>query len=309
MSQGLADELVLEGDELFRSEQYAEAIACFQRAVSVFPHHALGWRGLGHALLVLGKAHDAARAFDQSIGLRGDSATALWGGALSHAEVGNKVVAKDYLRRALALQPTWVTMAATAPQLAPFVQIAARASDKLQAAFGAFSTRRYDHTGDATRFVEVARLMNVPTTGTYTYVTIGLSNTDWNEKERPHVELIMASMIDTEVCAQILANLSFHLADTRFFPEPGTMVRDVVASLGAADLSSRLPHVYVQSPKAWGIELPLDLGPPPITLAQVFPISEAEYEEWRRIGGMEFERSLVGRRIDVSDLRRSGETR
>ena len=32
--------------------------------------------------------------------------------------------------------------------------------------------------------------------------------------------------------------------ETSFFPEPGTMVRDVVAALDAGDLSRRLPHVY-----------------------------------------------------------------
>ncbi len=307
MSQAAADDLVKEADALFHTERFAEAADCFRRAVSVFPHHALGWRGLGHSLLCMGKAHEAARAFDQSVGLRGDSATALWGGALAHAETGNKVIAKDYLRRAIALQPTWAAMAAKAPQLASLVQVAARAQDKLQAAFGAFSTRRFDHSGDAARFIEVGRLPNVPSTDRYTYVTIGLSNTEWTESERPHVELIMASTLDIDGCAQIVANLAFHLADTSFFPEPGTMVRDVVGALGVDGLSTRLPHIYVQSPTIWGLELPLDLGPPAITLAQVFPISESEYQEWRRLGGMDFERQLFERGVDVTDLRRSGE--
>src|SRR6266478_2696432 len=111
MSQAAADALVSEGHELFRVEQFGEAAQRFQRAVAVFPQHAIGWKGLGHALLCMGKPHEAARAFDQAIGLRPDSATALWGGALAHAEVGNKVVAQNYLRRTLALQPTWIAMA------------------------------------------------------------------------------------------------------------------------------------------------------------------------------------------------------
>jgi len=65
--------------------------------------------------------------------------------------------------------------------------------------------------------------------------------------------------------------------------------------------------VYVQSPRAWRLDLPLDEGPPAITLAQVFPISESEYQTWRRLGGDRFERSLVDRHVDVADLRRSGE--
>lgn len=306
MSQAAADSLVSEGDELFRTERFGEAAARFERAVNVFPHHALGWKGLGHSLLCLGKPHEAAAAFDQAIGLRPDSATALWAGALAHAEIGNKVIAKDYLRRSIALQPTWVQMAAKTPQLAHFLQISTRASDCLHKAFGAFSTRRYHHAADEARFVEVGRLANSPELNHFTYLTVGLSNAEWNEAERPHVELVMSSTVDTEACAQILANLAFHLADTKFFPEPGTVVRNVVQAIDAGELSQRLPHIYVQSPKAWRVELPLDLGPPPITLAQVFPISDAEYQQWRAIGSPDFERELFERAIQVSDLNRKG---
>jgi tetratricopeptide (TPR) repeat protein len=306
MSQAAADELVREGDELFRTERFGEAAARFERAVSVFPHHALGWKGLGHSLLLLGKVHEAARAFDQAIGLKPDSATALWAGALAHAESGNKVVAKDYLRRSIALQPTWVTMAATTPQFAQLLQISNRASDRLHTAFGPFSARRYHHAADDARSLEIGRLPNVPDAGRFTFVSIGLSNAEWIESERPHVELIMASTLDSDVCAQILANLAFHLEDNRFFPEPGTMVRDVVAAVDAGDLSQRLPHIYVQSPKLWGIELPLDEGPPAITLAQVFPISEGEYQQWHSVGSIAFEQQLAATNIDVTDLRRAG---
>jgi tetratricopeptide (TPR) repeat protein len=306
VSQAAADSLVSEGHQLFRSEQFDQAAARFQRAVVVFPQHAVGWKGLGHALLCLGKPHEAARAFDQAIGLKPDSATALWGGALAHAEIGNKVVAQNYLRRTLALQPTWITMAQGVPQLAHFLQTSTRAADLLRQVFGAFSGRTYRHAMDATRAIEVGRIANLPVFGQWTFVTIGVSNKDWPEA-RPRVELVLASTVDTEVCGQILANLGFHLTTTGFFPEPGTMVRDVVASLDAGELSHRLPHVYVQSPKAWGIHLPLDIGPPAITLAQVFPISEAEYQTWRNLGAERFERTLIDRRIDIADLRRTGQ--
>lgn len=306
MSQAAADSLVSEGHQLFRSEQFDQAAARFQRAVVVFPQHAVGWKGLGHALLCLGKPHEAARAFDQAIGLKPESATALWGGALAHAEIGNKVVAQNYLRRTLALQPTWITMAQGVPQLALFLQTSTRAADLLRSAFGAFSGRTYRHAQDAQRAIEVGRLANLPVFGQWTFVTIGVSNKDWPEA-RPRVELVLASTVDTEVCGQILANLGFHLTTTGFFPEPGTMVRDVVASLDAGELSQRLPHVYVQSPKAWGVHLPLEIGPPAITLAQVFPISEAEYQTWRNLGAERFERTLIDRRIDIADLRRTGQ--
>jgi tetratricopeptide (TPR) repeat protein len=306
MSQAAADTLVREGDELFREERFGEAAARFERAVAVFPHHSLGWRGLGHALLCLGRPHDAARAFDQAIGLRPDSATALWGGALAHAEIGNKVIARDYLRRTIALQPSWAEMALTVPALASFLQVSSRAADRLHAIFGTFATQRYHHANHPDRYVDIARIPNVPAIGTTTFATIGLSNAEWQEAERPRIELLLASTLDIDACAQIVANLTFHLAETRFFPEPGTMVRDVISAIDAGDLSKRLPHIYVQVPKAWGIELPLDEGPPAVTLAQVLPISEQEYQTWRSIGAVRFEQQLIERAIDVTDLRRTG---
>lgn len=305
MSQVAADALVDEGHALFRAERFADAAQKFERAVSMFPPHAIGWKGLGHALLCMGKPHQAARAFDQAIGLRPESATALWGGALAHAEIGNKVVAQNYLRRTLVLQPTWVTMAQGVAQLAPFLQVSTRAADLLRVAFGPFSGRTYRHAMDHQQAIEVGRIASSPVFGQWTFVTVGVSNKAWDDG-RPRVELVMASTVDTEVCGQILANLGFHLMGNDFFPEPGTMVRDVVAALQVGELSQRLPHVYVHSPKAWQLHLPLDIGPPAITLAQVFPISEDEYQTWRTLGAERFERTLVDRRVDVADLRRSG---
>jgi hypothetical protein len=293
MSQSAADVLVEEANELYRQEQFSEALVRYERAAQIYPPHALAWKGVGHSLLSLGKPYDAARAFDRAIGLAPGSATALWGGAVAHAEIGNKVVAQSYLRRTLALQPTWIEMARGVPALAAFLQVSARAGEALRAAFGAFSTRMY------------RRIVNKPAISQWTYVTIGLSNREWPQAERPRVELVLATSQDTEVCGQILANLAFHLGETGFFPEPSVMVRDVVGALGAGDLSQRLPHVYITVPRAWSVELPLDPKPPAITLAQVVPVSEAEYQTWRGdVAG--FEATLARRRVDVTDLRRKG---
>ena len=306
MTQAAADALVAEAHELFRAERFDEAHVRFERAVAVFPQHPLAWKGIGQSLLALGRPHEAARAFDQAIGLRHDSATALWGGALAHAEIGNKVLAKNYLARVLALQPTWIAMVDEVPQLAAFLKVSTRADELLSAALGPFSKRAYRHAADPERSIEVGRVADRPAFGQWTFVTVGLSNTTWNEPERPRVELVLATTLDLDVCGQILANLAFHLAESTFFPQPGTMVRDVVSALDAGELSQRLPHVYVQSPRAWGLELPLEEGPPAITLAQVFPISETEYQTWRRLGAERFERTLIDRQVDVADLRRSG---
>src|SRR6185436_17037472 len=282
MSRAAADALVAEADELFRAEKFSEAAAKFERATQIFPQHPLAWKGLGHSFLCLGRSQEAARAFDRAIGLKPDSATALWGGAVAHAEVGNKVVAQNYLRRTLVLQPTWIEMARSVPQLVPFLQVSTRAADALRVALGTFSTRTYRHASDESLGLEVARFTDQPSFGLWTYATIGLSNTRWRELGRPRVELVLATTVDAEICGEILANLAFHLSNTGFFPEPGVMVRDVIGALGAGDLSQRLPHVYIIVPRLWRLTLPIDNGPPPITLTHVVPVSEAEYQVWRR---------------------------
>lgn len=306
MSQAAADAMVAEGDALFRAERFAEAAMRFERATTVFPSHGVAWRSLGQALLCVGKSHEAANAFDRAIGLLPASATALWGGALAHADSGNKLVAQTYLRRTLELQPTWLAMAQGVAQLAPLLQTSVRAADLLHRAFGAFATSTYHHARDDQRAVEVGRIANVPAFGQWSFVSIGLANDDWNARERPRIELVLGSSVDSGVCGDIVANLVFHLVEARFYPEPGTVVRDVVGALAAGDLSRTLPHIYMQSPRAWGIHLPLDVGPPAITLAQACPISEAEYQTWKRLGPQRFEQTLMAQRIDVMDLRRAG---
>jgi tetratricopeptide (TPR) repeat protein len=305
MSLVAADALVAEANELFRAERYDEAAAKFERAAQVYPPHSLAWRGLGHSLLCLGRPRDAARAFDRAIGLRPDSATALWGGAVAHAEVGNKVVAQNYLQRTLQLQPTWIDMARSVSHLAPFLRVSIRAAEALRTGLGTFSTRTYRHAADEALPLEIARFSNQPSAGLWTYATIGLSNTKWPELGRPRVELVLATAVDAELCGQILANLAFHLAETGFFPEPGVMVRDVIGALGAGDLSQRLPHVYIMVPRLWRVTLPIDEGPPPITLTRVVPVSEAEYQQWRTQADG-FESGLIQRQVDLVDLGRPG---
>ena len=297
MSQAAADLIVEEAHALFRAEKYADAASRYEKAAQVFPHHALAWKGLGHSLLCLGKAHEAARAFDQAIGLRPESATALWGGAVAHADVGNKVVAQNYLRRTLVLQPTWVEMARDIPQLAQLIQTSTRAGDAMRVAFGTYSTRTYRHAGDEARSLDVGRVSNLPQFGQWTYFTVGLSNREWPDRQRPRVELVLATTLDGEVCGQILANLAFHLAATGFFPEPGVMVRDVIGSLGAGPLSERLPHVYIGVPRLWPVPLPIEEAPIPITLAQVIPVTS-------RVRAVEERRGRV--RAAVRDRRGRG---
>ena len=170
---------------------------------------------------------------------------------------------------------------------------------------GNFSTRSYRHVNDESQSIEIARFAEQPSFGRWTYATLGMANTPWRELGRPRVELLFATTVDTEVCGQVLATLAFHLASTGFFPEPGVMVRDVIGALNAGDLSQRLPHVYITVPRLWKLSLPIVTGPPPVTLAHVVAVSEAEYTAWRGdVAG--FEASLARRGVDLTDLRRAG---
>jgi hypothetical protein len=205
----------------------------------------------------------------------------------------------------LAIQPSWIEMARGVPQLLPFLQVSSRTAEILRTFFPTFSTRTYRHAQETARSIDVARVIDQPTHNAFTYITLGLSNREWPQTERPRVELVMGTLVDTDMCGKILANLAFHLSETGFFPEPGVMVRDVIGALQAGDLSQRLPHVFISVPRLWPVGLPLHEGPPPVTLAQVVPVSEAEYGRWRaNVSG--FEADLAQRKVDLLDLKRPG---
>lgn len=277
---------------MLHERQCVAAIERFDGAIRVFPEHAAAWKGLGLARLMLGQREPAAVAFDRAIGLGADGATALWGGAVAHAELGHKVIAQSYLRRVLALEPSWIELARAVPELAEFLKLSWHAQALVRRALGAYSARSYQHANGG-RTLEVARIGNAPVSGQSTYVTLGLCDHVWPEAERPRIELMLASTIDDEGCAQIVANTAFHIMDRAFFPEPGAMLRDVVGVLGMGEWSRRLPHGYVAVPRAWKLTLPLDEGPPPITLAQLVPVSEAEYQVWRERGPRQLDALLA----------------
>lgn len=305
MTLAAADALADEGNALFQAGDFATAAARFERATQVFPTHALAWKGLGHALLSLGRTEHAARAFDRAIGLRADSATALWGGALAHAELGHRPVAQNYLRRVLQLQPSWIDMARSVPALASYLTLAARVGDLVARAFGPYSSKRYRHADGADRMIDVGRVPDCPAVGTGTYVSIGFADWAWIDADRPRFEIVLASAGDPAVAGQIVANAAFHLMSEARYPAPGLALPGAVRALELGALSTRLPHVYFTVPKLWTVRLPLDVGPPTITLTQVVPIADDELALLEREGVAAFEQRLVAARVDVADLGRA----
>ncbi|MEZ4401339.1 MAG: tetratricopeptide repeat protein [Kofleriaceae bacterium] len=297
MSQAAADRLTSEGNELFQAGDFAAAAERFERAAALYPSHHLAWKGLGHALLSLGRPVDAARAFDRAIGLKGDSATALWGGALAHADLGHRPIAQNYLRRVLTLQPTWIDLARSVPALAQFLQVSTFAGELLRVALGAPSVRTFHHGAIGGRTVDVARYPEQPAPGLITYGSLGLANLDWPDG-RPRMEVLFACREDRAGMPQLVANAAFHIIDQVFYPAPGTIVRDLVGQSRLGDFSTRLPHAYFAVPRAWHLRLPLDAGPPAVTVTSLVPISEREYQHWKA-GGDDLSRRLAT--VDVTD--------
>lgn len=301
MSQVAADRLSGEGNALFQQHDYTSAADRFERATTLYPDHHLAWKGLGHALLCLARPTEAARAFDRAIGLRPNSATALWGGALAHADLGHKLMAQNYLKRVLALQPTWIDLARSVPALGQFLQTASYAAELLRVALGAPSVRGFRHAADPLRSVDVARFSDEPAPGLTTYASVGLSNVEWPD-ERPRLEILLACLNDTAAVPQIVASAAFHVMDTGFYPTPGSVVRDLVGVSRAGDLSTRFPHLYFSVPRRWGLRLPLDEGPPAITVTAAIPISDREYRFWKD-GGDDLALRLAT--VDVCDFTRA----
>lgn len=303
MSQSAADRLTAEGNELFQRHEYVDALARFERAAAVFPEHHQAWKGVGHCLLCLARPSDAARAFDRAIGLKPDSATALWGGALAHADLGHKIVAQNYLKRVLQLQPTWIELALSVPALAAFLTTSNHTADLLRLALGAHSSRTYRHAADAQRTIDVARFADAPEAGLTTYASIGLSNVPWPD-QRPRLEILLATTADGPAPPQIVASAAFHVMDAGFYPTPGALVRDLVGVMGAGDLSQRLPHLYFSVPRRWGLRLPLDEGPPAITVTMAVPVSEREYQYWQAHGDQALEAAFAASDVEFADLGR-----
>jgi hypothetical protein len=308
MSQVAADTLTLQGNELLQREQFTDACACFERATAIFPTHELAWKGLGQALYNLGRFTDAARAFDKAIGFKPKSATALWGGALAHAELGNRVVAQNYLLRTLELQPTWIEMVKTTPQLASYVLLSTYIREVVRNTIGPFAAKKYRHASDRKRSIEVERVLSVPTERHTTYVSIGLCDHTWHEPSRPQLEFGLTTLNDSiaaDACGQILVNAVFHCIDNQFAPTPSSIIRGLIGVLGLLDVSLRFPHAYFVEPKILPAGAALDAGPPVVRLLQLIPLTDLEYQFWRDNGAAAFDMLLQAKAVDVTNLRRT----
>jgi hypothetical protein len=196
-------------------------------------------------------------------------------------------------------------MARGVAQLAPLLSLSAHAGALLRKAIGPHSERRFRHATDHGRGIEVLRFADVPERTVTTYASLGVCDHAWSDPDRPRVELLLGAAVDEAVVPQIIANVAFHLVDKDFFPEPGTIVRDIVAVLQAGGVSERLPHVYFMPPTPWSLFPQLDAGPPRIELVAAVPVSDREYRYWKQYGPKELERVFERARVDLFDLARA----
>jgi tetratricopeptide (TPR) repeat protein len=93
------------GELLFELQRYEAAARAFESVVATHPAHAQGWEALGRTLSLLGMPERAAGAFERAIQLAPTWAEALYHAALAHHEAGQRGLAEDRLRRAVALEP------------------------------------------------------------------------------------------------------------------------------------------------------------------------------------------------------------
>jgi tetratricopeptide repeat protein/suppressor of fused protein SUFU len=296
--------LVERGLALLAQGDHGLAGAHFERAAAIAPGSADAWEGLGRVFLAMGRPHEAVRAFDRAVGASPDRATALWGGALVHAELNHGPIAQHYLRRALQLRPDWAEHARSDPHLSRFMLPAALLPDAYGQVFGVFSRRTYHHALDPALSVDVVRAANVPRWGCFTYCSLGLANADWVASgNRTRVEIGMLSIGEQEGFQEVLANTCFHVMEQRFYPAPGTMLRDVIGVLDLGEAGRRLPHVYFAAPAAWGLKETI-VAVPAIALVHAVPVSEAEYWYWREHGQPGFEALMERSERDFADFGR-----
>jgi tetratricopeptide (TPR) repeat protein len=100
-----ADQHNLRGRELNAAEQYAEAIAEFDQAISRNPRFAQAYNGRGYSYLKLRKYGEAIRDFNQAIRLRPDYVNAYHNRAVAKRDSNDPAGAAADLEMEKALTP------------------------------------------------------------------------------------------------------------------------------------------------------------------------------------------------------------
>jgi hypothetical protein len=183
-----------------------------------------------------------------------------------------------------------------------------RVADYLEAQCGPAKLVRqtYPHGTDSQRKIGVIEAADCPRPGTTTWCTFGLAHQDWREQGFPdRNELVSALRPRKWDFGWVLASAAHMMIDQKFFPGPGTVLRDAVAVCNLPDLSDRMPHLVCMYPYSWGERfVGMELDQTRLWMLQVQPIYENEARFIREKGFETFEEILRAKGVILVDAAR-----
>ena len=256
----------------FRAERFAEAATKFERAMSYIPQHPLGWKGLGHALLCSASPRGGARvrSGDRAESRERDGAV----GRRTRPRRDRQQGRRAELSAAHARAPADMDHdgARTSRSSSRFCWSSSRAADASARASARYAARPYRHTAMTSAGSRSAARESPGRDSGRSSRSVCRTRSGKKPSARASSSSSRARSMRSR--ARRSSRTSRFTSRRPVLPRAGHDGARCRRCLEAGDLSQRLPHVYVRSPRAWSIHLPLDIGPPAITLAQVFPISE-----------------------------------
>jgi hypothetical protein len=153
--------------------------------------------------------------------------------------------------------------------------------------------------------VDVLSCQDRPCSGVTSYSTIGLSDHPMvkDGKEFPtRLEIAGACATTKQRFANILVSAAFCIIRTRRLYHPGRVMPDCIREYYP---DTTVPHLYFTAPFLWEETLrTLDCGTKQVSWLLAVPISEAEYEYFKRLGDEALEDLFEKQQIDVFDLTR-----
>lgn len=166
--------------------------------------------------------------------------------------------------------------------------------------------RTYPSLGRPSLSVGVTVGVGVPRADFATAITLGLARQDFSGRGFPHrLELVSCWSERDPSAGIVLAAAALHSLETGFFPAPGMLLRDAVASSGVS-FGKRFPDLLFVHPFCWGRQLrEIDTPGRSVWFVQALPITREE-SDYKVSSGMEaFEMKLRKSRVDLRRLDRS----
>jgi tetratricopeptide (TPR) repeat protein len=85
--------------------RYEEAVAAFDRALSIDPQYATAWRDRGLSLALLARANESEESFAKALAISPGDASIPYYQALARNATGNRAGALQSLEKAVSIQP------------------------------------------------------------------------------------------------------------------------------------------------------------------------------------------------------------